>query len=272
MFFFLPLYDDNPTAEAPLATFFIIGLCTGAFLWEIGQSEAAQRAIVYSYGMIPAVLFGHVRLAPALAHIPAWATIFTSMFLHGGWWHLIGNMLFLWIFGNNLEDVLGRFRYLLIYFASGVVAALTQAMVNPASTVPMIGASGAIAGVLGAYFLLYPRANVHCFLWIILFFRIITVPAWILLSVWFGMQLLSGLGSAHGGSGVAFWAHVGGFLSGIVLILVLRPGGVALLQERRSRRFAATRPGDFAGRTTFYRGSVPPSGRGLPPPRRGPWG
>jgi rhomboid family protein len=266
VFFFLPLYDDNPIRETPLATFFLIGLCTGAFLWELGQN---MQAVTFSYGMIPAVLFGHARLASTLARIPAWATIFTSMFLHGGWWHLIGNMLFLWIFGNNLEDVLGRARYLVLYFASGVAAALAQAMANPASHAPMIGASGAIAGVLGAYLLLYPRANVHCFLWIIIFFRIITIPAWILLSLWFGMQLVSGLASAPASSGIAFWAHVGGFLSGLLLLFLLHPSGVALLQPAKSRVFASARPSDFAGRATFHRGSVPPSG---PPRPRGPWG
>ena len=267
MIFALPLYDDNPIERAPLATCFLIGLCTGAYLWELGQN---QHAVFFSYGMIPSVLFGSARLAPELSRIAPWATIFTSMFLHGSWWHLIGNMIFLWIFGNNVEDVLGRVRYLLLYFASGIAAALTQALSNPASQVPMIGASGAIAGVLGAYLLLYPRANVHVFVWIIIFFRIFTVPAWILLSLWFGMQLLSGFGSAQTGAGIAFWAHVGGFLSGLLLLFLLRPSGVGLLQPARSRGFSSARPSDFAGRATFHRGSVPLSGPGLPP--QGPWG
>ena len=266
MFFFLPLYDDNPIREAPVVTFFLIGMCTGVFLWELGQNI---EAVSFSYGLIPAVLFGSAHLAPDLARIPPWATIFTSMFLHGSWWHLIGNMLFLWIFGNNVEDVLGKLRYLVLYFASGVAAAFTQSIANPASHVPMIGASGAIAGVLGAYLLLYPRANVHCFLWIIIFFRIITVPAWILLSLWFGMQLLSGIGSAHATVGIAFWAHVGGFLSGVLLLFALRPSGAALFRPAQSRGFESARPSDFSGRATFHRGSVPPSG---PQRLRGPWG
>ena len=127
--------------------------------------------------MIPAELFGSAHLAPYLRVVPPWATLLTSMFLHGGWFHLLGNMLYLWIFGNNVEDVLGHARYLFLYLTSGIVAALVQASSNPTSHVPMIGASGAIAGVLGAYLLLLPRANVHVFVWIVIFFRIVNVPA-----------------------------------------------------------------------------------------------
>jgi membrane associated rhomboid family serine protease len=181
-------------------------------------------------------------------------------------------MLFLWIFGNSVEDALGRGRYIVLYFASGIAAALTQAMMNPSSHVPMIGASGAIAGVLGAYLVMYPRANVHCFVWIIIFFRIVTVPAWILLGLWFGAQLLSGLGSEEAAGGVAFWAHVGGFTTGLLLVMLLRPQGLTLLRPSRSRGFAAVRPRDFAGRTTFHHGSVPAAGRRLlDDPPRGPW-
>ncbi len=183
------------------------------------------------------------------------------MFLHGGWFHLIGNMLFLWIFGNNVEDTLGHVRYLFLYLASGIVAALVQAVSNPASHVPMIGASGAIAGVLGAYLLLFPRANVHVFIWIVIFFRIINVPASILLGLWFAMQLVSGLERGHGTPGVAFWAHVGGFVTGMILVTILRPSGVALLQPPRSAVFATARPGAFTSGRRVSRGSVPSAGR-----------
>src|SRR5205807_4964584 len=135
-------------------------------------------------------------------------------------------------------DSLGRGRYLFFYLCCGAVAALAQALSNPASHVPMVGASGAIAGVLGAYLLLYPSANVRCFVWIVIFFRIINVPAWAMLGLWFAMQLVSGLIAAPGRPGVAFWAHVGGFVTGLVLVIVLRPSGVALLQPRRSQAFA----------------------------------
>jgi membrane associated rhomboid family serine protease len=249
-----PLYDDNPTARDPIVTYLLIGLCVGAFLWQLGQNESA---VLYTYGMVPARLFGLWHPSRAYQVVPAWATLVTSMFLHGGWLHLIGNMLFLWIFGNNIEDVLGRGRFLFFYLCCGVVAALAQACLSYESRVPMVGASGAIAGVLGAYLLLYPNANVLC---IIIYF-IVNIPAWILLSFWFAMQLLSGLARSPGTPGVAFWAHVGGFVSGIILVTLLRPRGVALVQPRRSRGFAAVPPSAFAGRRTFHGGSVPAVGR-----------
>lgn len=265
MFFFLPLYDDNPTARTPVVTYLLIGLCVTAFLWQLGQNA---EHVAYSYGMIPAVLFGTAELPRSLAAIPPWATIFTSMFLHGGWLHIGGNMLFLWIFGNNIEDVLGHFRYLLLYLLSGVAAAMGQALFDPSSTVPMVGASGAIAGVLGAYLLIYPNANVHVLVLIIILLRIITVPAWIMLGLWFGAQLVSGLFSS-GGAGVAFWAHVGGFVTGCILLVLMRPGGLALLQAPRTARFVVAPPRQFVGRRTFH-GSVPDSGSS-PFRRRGPW-
>jgi membrane associated rhomboid family serine protease len=265
--FAIPLYDDNPIRRPALVTYFLIGLCSGAFLWELGRN---QHQVLYSYGMIPAVLFGSAHLAPSLRAVPPWATILTSMFLHGGWFHLIGNMVFLWIFGNNVEDALGRLRYLVVYVVSGTAAALVQAAMSPASHVPMIGASGAIAGILGAYLMLYPRANVHVFVWIVIFFRIVNVPAWILLGLWFAMQLVSGVARGPESPGVAFWAHVGGFVTGMILLILLRPSGVTLRQPPRSAVFAILRPGPFTAGRRMRRGSVPSAGR---PYRRppGPW-
>jgi membrane associated rhomboid family serine protease len=265
VFFFLPLYDDNPIGRNPVVTYSLIGFCVVVFLWQLGQN---QDAVAYSYGMIPARLFGTAELPPDLAVVPAWATIFTSMFLHAGWLHIGGNMLFLWIFGNNIEDLLGHFRYLLLYLLSGVAAAMGQALADPGSTIPMVGASGAIAGVLGAYLLIYPNANVHVLVLIVFIVRIVTVPGWIMLGLWFGAQLVSGLLS-KGGAGVAFWAHVGGFVTGIVLVLLIRPRGVDLLRPPRTARFATAPPRAFVGRHTFH-GSVPDS----EPPRfrrPGPW-
>jgi membrane associated rhomboid family serine protease len=250
MIFAVPLSDDNSTVREPIVTYLLIGLCVGAFLWQLGQYE---RAVLYSYGMIPAELFGLWHPARSYQSIPAWSKIFTSMFLHGGWFHLIGNMLFLWIFGNNVEDVLGRGRYILFYLCCGVAAALTQAVSNYSAHVPMVGASGAIAGVLGAYLLLYPHANVRVFVWIVIFFRIVNVPAWVLLGLWFAIQLLGGLMRSPGTPGVAFWAHVGGFISGGILVNLLRPRTVPLLQPSRSRAFVVHR--------TPRRGSVPAAGR-----------
>jgi membrane associated rhomboid family serine protease len=263
--FALPLYDDNPIQETPVVTYALIGMCIGAFLWQQGHDP---RIVAHQYGMVPALLFGYRQLPPWLEVVPPWATVFTSMFLHGGWWHLGGNLLFLWIFGNNVEDLLGRGRYLLLYLASGALAAVTQALASPHSTVPMVGASGAIAGVLGAYLMTYPRANVHCFVWIVLFFWIVAVPAWLLLGLWFAMQLISGLATEAGSPGVAFWAHVSGFCAGVALFLLLRPRRVMLLQPQRSPTWATAPPRALAGRRTFHRGSVPDTG-----PRfgRGPW-
>ena len=265
MIFALPLYDDNPIRRAPVMTWVLIGMCVGAYLWELGQDE---HAISYGYGMIPAVLFGHAQLTPGLAVIPPWATIFTSMFLHGGLLHLGGNMLFLWIFGNNVEDLLGGFRFLVLYFASGVAAALAQALPDLSSDIPMIGASGAIAGVLGAYLMLYPRANVHVFVWIIIFFRIFNLPAWLILGFWFLMQVLAGLSAGTHSPGVAVWAHAGGFVTGIILIMLLRPYGVQLLHAQQSAPFQSAPPGALIGRRTFH-GSVPEAGRH---PFDPPWG
>jgi membrane associated rhomboid family serine protease len=264
--FALPLYDDNPIQETPIITYGLIGMCVGAFLWQQGQDP---HLVSRQYGMIPALLFGYRALPPGFEVVPPWATIFTSMFLHGGWFHLGGNMLFLWIFGNNMEDLLGRGRFLLLYFGSGVAAALAQALTAPQSPIPMVGASGAIAGVLGAYAMTYPRANVHCFVWIVIFFRIVTVPAWLLLGFWFAMQLISGLAKGAGSPGVAFWAHVGGFCCGIALFLLLRPRRIMLLQPQHTPVWATAPPTALAGRRTFHRGSVPDSGRSE---GHGPWG
>ena len=270
MIFALPLYDDNPIRRPPLVTYALIGMCVGAFLWQLGQNA---EVVAYQFGMIPARLLGYARLSPELAIIPAWATIVTSMFIHGGWLHIGGNMLFLWIFGNNVEDLLGRARYLLLYLSSGVAAALVQAVSAPHSHIPMIGASGAIAGTLGAYIVTYPRANVHCFVWIVIFFWIVTVPASTLLGLWFALQLAGGLTAAPGAPGVAVWAHVGGFASGILLYLLLRPRQIRLLQPQRTPVWATAPPSALAGggRRTFHGGSVPDTGQDFrrPPGPRG---
>jgi membrane associated rhomboid family serine protease len=254
--FAIPLYDDNPIRQQPVVTFALIGMCLGAWLWQLANDS---EIVAYQYGMIPATLFGHRALPAGLSAIPPWATLFTSMFLHGGWLHLAGNMLFLWIFGNNIEDLLGRARYLLLYLASGVAAALVQALSARYSPIPMVGASGAVAGVLGAYLVTYPRANVHCFVWIVILFWIVTVPAWILLGFWFAMQLFSGLATAAAEPGVAFWAHVGGFAAGTLVYLVLRPRRIRVLQPQRTPIWAAVPPSALLGRRTFHRGSVPDS-------------
>jgi membrane associated rhomboid family serine protease len=216
----LPLHDDNPTEIFPAVTIGIIVLCAVAFLWQLSAGQYGGERIIYALGVIPAVLLGGRELPPELAVVPPAASIFTSMFLHGGFLHLFGNMLYLWIFGNNVEDAMSHGRFIVFYLLCGMAAVFAQALPDPSSTVPMVGASGAISGVLGAYMLLYPHARV--LLGLPLGFYIVQLgrfPAVWVLALWFAMQLLSNTfadDAAQGG--VAFRAHIGGFIAGIVLL------------------------------------------------------
>lgn len=260
----LPLYDDNPTQRLPVITAGLIAACSIVFLWQLGLDDNASDDASFSYGMVPAVLFGYAELPDRLRAVPPAATLITSMFLHGSVLHLLGNMLYLWIFGKGVETALGPSRFLMFYLLCGAAAALTQALTAPTAEVPMIGASGAIAGTLGAYLILHPRANVVVLLWIIIFVRLVTVPSLVLLGIWFALQLLSALSMDPGEPGVAFWAHVGGFLVGMVLVLLLRQRGVSVMQPRRTEAFAVAPP--RSGRR-FGGGSVPTAGRQEPPNR-----
>ena len=218
----IPLRDDNPTRTVPFVNYALIAGCVLVFLWEVSLGPHAQAAIL-SYGLIPDVLLGDARLAPELAVVPAWLTVFTSMFLHGGWMHLIGNMLYLWIFADNVEDRLGHGRFVVFYALCGIAAALAQALPDPDSQVPMVGASGAISGVLGAYLLMFPRAHVLVLLPLGPLSQLVRLPALLVLGLWFAMQLLSEMFAAEG-AGVAFRAHIGGFVAGLLLLPVFRAG------------------------------------------------
>lgn len=271
--FTIPLYDDNPTLRTPFVTWALIAICVAVFLWQTTLPPEAQQAFVYSLGVIPAVLFGEARLHPDLQMVPAWASIFTSMFLHGGWMHLIGNMLYLWIFGNNVEDSMGHGRFIVFYLGCGVAAALAQSLAAPLAQIPMIGASGAIAGVLGAYLLLHPKANVRVLIVILLFIRLINVPAVIVLGIWFAVQVMSGAATAAGGGGVAFWAHVGGFVAGAALIPLFKFGQVPLFQGAHSRPFEATSAREIGrGRSRIPSTPPPKRDKGGDRDDRGPWG
>jgi rhomboid family protein len=231
----IPLRDDNPTTISPVVTISIIVLCALVFLWQQSLSEQAGIIAVYSYGVVPTVLFGNDSLPPDVARIPPELSIVTSMFMHGGWMHIIGNMLYLWIFGNNIEDRLGHVRFVLFYLLSGAAAALAQSIVNTHSEVPMIGASGAIAGVLGAYLVLFPRAHVLVLVPLGFFAPVMRLPALLVLGFWFVLQFLQGGLMAPGEEGgVAYLAHIGGFVAGIVLIFLLggRPRAAAPWQRR----------------------------------------
>ncbi len=224
----IPLKDDSPAALKPLVTISLIIACACVFLWQRTLDTASGRQAVAALGAIPAVLLTDARLPTELQWIPRFASPFTSMFLHGGWMHLLGNMLLLWIYGDNVEDALGHVRFLVFYLLCGIAAVFAQALSNPASPYPIIGASGAISGVLGAYLMLFPRARVLTLVLLPFFFTTLRMPAMLLLLLWFAVQLISDLAVPDGGASIAFRAHIGGFLLGMLLVPLLKRRGVAL--------------------------------------------
>ena len=195
-----------------------------------------NQAAIYSLGVVPAVLLDKIQLPARLAVIPAELTMISSMFLHGGFLHLAGNMLYLWIFGNNIEDAMGRFRFIVFYILCGIAAALGQTFQNPDSQIPMIGASGAISGVLGAYLLLYPHARVLVFIPLGFFSTLVRLPAVWVLGIWFGMQLISSAFSNSEGGGVAWFAHIGGFIAGMALVPLMKRKNVNLFHKGHGSR------------------------------------
>jgi membrane associated rhomboid family serine protease len=222
----LPIRDDQPRYSTPFVTWFLIGLNLVIFLFEFTLDPRNLNLVIHQFGVVPyhtaAFLAGSHRYPLPVVVLP----FFTSMFLHGSWMHVIGNMWFLYIFGDNVEDYLGHFKYLVFYILTGLIAMVTQVAINLHSTVPTLGASGAIAGVLGAYFVLYPKARVLT--WFFVF--VLWVPAWIILGYWFVLNFLSGAATAvavqgQNMGGVAFWAHVGGFVSGAMLVKVFGERG-----------------------------------------------
>ena len=221
----IPIGDDNPTRRIryPVITVGVIAACVLVYLWQLSLGAVDEARAVNALGAIPAVVSGHRHLPPTLAVVPPLATLVSCMFLHGGLLHLFGNMIFLWVFGDNVEDACGHLRFLAFYLVCGVAAAAIHVASDPASMVPVIGASGAISGVLGAYLVLHPRANVV----LMIFFGVfVTVPAVLVLGLWFAIQVLNALQPANGG--VAWWAHVGGFVVGALLIVGFRRRGVPL--------------------------------------------
>jgi membrane associated rhomboid family serine protease len=211
----IPIRDHNPRVRFPLVTAALIVLNTLVFIYEVLLSPGEQKLLVLTAGAIPFEIVNRIDLPPRDL-LPVPGSIWTSLFLHGGWLHLIGNMWFLWIFGDNVEEALGRFRYVVFYLVVGTVAALAQCFAMPNSLAPMIGASGAVAGVLGGYVMLYPRARIVTFMPIPFLFNLVDIPAWVFLGFWFLSQFFLGAGS-----GIAWMAHVGGFLAGIGLVRLL---------------------------------------------------
>jgi membrane associated rhomboid family serine protease len=219
----IPLKDDNPSHRFPFVTLVLVLANIVAFLYELLGGTSGAEQVIASLAFVPYEFVNRTDLPPASA-VPIPLTLFTSMFLHAGWLHLGGNMLYLWIFGNNVEEEFGVFRFLLFYLFSGVVAALAHVVTAPGSTIPVVGASGAVAGVLGAYLVLYPHARVLTLVPILFFIRLLWLPSILLLGLWFVLQVLEGLptlGLAEK-AGVAWFAHIGGFLTGIVVGLVAR--------------------------------------------------
>ena len=226
----IPLRDANPTRRTPVVTLALIAGCFAVFAVELSVEasggEAALAELFGTWGAVPS------RVSAALdgsGDAGAAATgVLASLFLHGGWLHLLGNMLFLWIFGNNIEDRLGRTRFLVFYLLGGVAAALTQVWIDPTSDVPLVGASGAIAATLGAYIVIYPRARILTLVFIGFFYQLVEVPALIVLGFWFLLQLIDGvasLGAASAQGGVAFFAHIGGFVAGGLVGFMVRTTG-----------------------------------------------
>jgi membrane associated rhomboid family serine protease len=209
----IPLKDDNPTSTKPIVTYFIIGSCILIFVAQLSSQAYKTGQLFYSYGLIPSVLMGHNQLPMDLYAIPGWLTIFTSMFMHGGFMHLMGNMLYMWIFADNIEDNLGPKKFFIFYILAGVGAAMTQVFMDTHSQVPMVGASGAIGGVLGAYLINHPNARVLVLIPFGFFSQLIKIRALYVLGFWFILQFISS------GGGVAYAAHIGGFISGMILIL-----------------------------------------------------
>ena len=211
-----PIKDDNPTETRPFITCILIGLNILIFFYQIGLEEDARASLIFDYGFKPSHFFSYgnqlyFEVSPLL-------TIFTSMFLHGGILHLLGNMLFLWIYGNNIEDSMGHTKFLIFYLLCGFAAALLQAIISIESSTPMIGASGAVSGVLSAYFLLFPKARVLTLLILFIFITFIRIPAGILIGFWFLSQIINAYFNDPNSPGVAWYAHIGGFLMGLFLI------------------------------------------------------
>lgn len=216
----IPISDDNPSLRAPLVNWALIGTCVAVFLWQLTLPEALGEALFYRYGVIPDALL-HGRALNGGDGLWPPATLVTSMFLHGGFLHLAGNMLYLWIFGNNVEDALGHVRYLLFYLVCGVAAALSHALIEPSSMIPMLGASGAISGVLAGYVLIFPRARITVIIPLGILLYPFKISAVFVVGFWFLLQLAAAALSDPGQPGVAFWAHVGGFAAGLLLAPLL---------------------------------------------------
>jgi len=228
----IPIYDDNPALGKPLLVISIITICIIIWFWQSGLGYQGNNEAIRNFGLTPAVFLGNVDQVGPLFPI---FTLLTSMFMHGGFMHLAGNMLYLWIFGDNIEGALGHFRFILFYFLCGIAAAFTQILSAPDSTIPMIGASGAVSGVLGAYLIFYPRARIRTFVFLGIFITFLRLPAVLLLGFWILGQVISAILSNPGSPGVAWFAHLGGFFAGMLLAPLLKKPNVSIFQKSRTK-------------------------------------
>jgi len=230
----IPLHDDNPTRRFPAVTLALVALNVGVFVFQLTLPRHGLTAegFFLRAGLVPYEVVNRIDVPPDDL-VPLWATVFTAMFIHGGWLHIIFNMLYLWIFGNNVEDRMGRARFLAFYLLCGIAAAATQVLAMPESLTPMIGASGAVSGVLGAYILLFPHARVLTVFTLVIFFPIVMVPAWVLLLAWFALNLLQATATIGAEAGVAYFAHVGGFAAGLALVWLFARRGPRLRRQLR---------------------------------------
>ena len=245
----IPIRDDNPQIRVPWVTYAIVVLNVLAWvlLQGVGSEPALTRSIC-QLGMIPGDLLGQLGQASAYERLPcavdgqaSWSTVLSSMFMHGSWMHIIGNMWFLWIFGNNVEDAMGSVRFAVFYLLCGLLAAAAQVVSDSGSLLPMVGASGAIGGVMGAYIVLYPRVHVHMLVFLGFFVTTFAVPAVFMLGYWIVVQFLGTLADRGAGGGTAFWAHIGGFVAGATLIWAFRDR--ALLAAHPHHGWRQRRPG-----------------------------
>jgi membrane associated rhomboid family serine protease len=266
---FMPIGDEVPIKILPIVNLILIVTCVIVFLYQLSLPPWQAEALLRGYGMTPGVLLEGRSLPPDIETIDPLLTVVTSMFLHGGLEHLIGNMLFLWIFGNNIEEAMGHVRFAMFYLICGIVAALVQGFVLTSSMVPMIGASGAISGVLGAYIVLHPTANIRTFVWAGFYYQTIRIPAYIYLGGWILFQVVFGLADDPEQGGVAWFAHIGGFMAGLALVPFFRLPGVPMWGDPPQRR--PWDDGPSAGGTDA--GGPPADETGpIDRGRRGPWG
>ena len=238
----IPIGDANPTRRIPITNWTLIAINVAVFLYELSLRSRQLDNLIVTWGVIPQnILLGLTH--PIQAPIALWATLITSQFIHAGWAHILGNMLFLWVFGDNIEDILGHFGYLIFYLVSGIAAGIVQVVVSGPVLIPSIGASGAIAGVLGAYFILYPWAKISILFPLFILFWTIDIPAIFVIGWWFVQQFFYGIGvlSSAAGSGIAFWAHIGGFVAGLILILPF----IGRARRRRVPQYYYDVPSDY---------------------------